>query len=52
MKAIERHLQHMGQIHPCQDIFLSSRGKQDPPANIKGPTTKHHGTPRKKANNF
>ncbi len=26
-----RVLQHKGRIHPCQDIFPSFRGIQDPP---------------------
>lgn len=28
-------LQHKGQIHLCRDIFLSFRGKRDPPVEIK-----------------
>lgn len=30
----ECFLQHMGRIHPCRDIFLSSRDIQDPPVDI------------------
>lgn len=32
-----RLLQHKGRSHPCQDIFLSFRGKQDPPVGKKPP---------------